>query len=47
MFWARKSAVEYKHYGIMLCPSIYSIMVNHQCVLYIGGSRYVAVKAVL
>jgi hypothetical protein len=28
----RKSAIEYKHYGIKLFPSIYGIMVNHQCV---------------
>jgi hypothetical protein len=39
-----KSIVEYKHYGIILCPSIYGTTVNHQYVLHMmeythtGGS---------
>ena len=32
---------------VMLCPSIYGIMVNHKCVLYTEWGRYSAVKAVL
>jgi len=36
----RNSLVEYKHYGIMLCPSMHCVMVKCQCVLYIGWSRY-------
>jgi len=30
----RKSVVEYKHWGITLCLSMYGIMVNYPCVLY-------------
>ena len=32
--------IEYKHCGIMLCPSVYVVMVNHKCVLFIGWSIY-------
>ena len=43
----RKSVVEYKQYGIMLRSSICGVMVNHQCGLYIGWSRYTAVETVI
>jgi len=40
-------SVEYKHYGLMLCPNVHGVMVDHQCVLYVGWSRYAAVEGVL
>jgi len=46
-FIVNKSAIEHNHCGIMLCPSLYGTVVNHQCVLYIGWSRYIALEAVL
>ena len=39
----RKSVPEYRHYGVKLCPSIYGIMVNRQCVLCIGWGRYTGI----
>ena len=40
-------SVEYKHYCLMLCPNVHGVMVDHQCVLYVGWSRYAAVEEVL
>lgn len=34
---------------IVLCPSVFGVMVNHQCVLYVGWSRYteIIVKVII
>jgi hypothetical protein len=32
-----------KHYGIVLCPSMYGTVMNHLCLLYIGWSRYTGI----
>jgi hypothetical protein len=32
--WRSIIFVEYKHYGLILCPKVHGIVVNHHCVLY-------------
>ena len=40
----RKSFVEYNHFCITLCWTVYGITVNHQSVLYIGWGIYAEVE---